>query len=134
MRRILDILVVVATVAACWTWGHTLIQRAEAACTTGSCQDKCKVHNRWCYKATDLTGQPLRGWRFRIGTTATGTALTFCNQSPDGVTPIELDRFSIDRYPNCAKDCAQDTQCTGSPSGDIELTVPDDANTRCRSS
>jgi hypothetical protein len=134
MRRILNILVVVATVAACWSWVDTLLQRAEAACTTRTCQDKCKVHNRWCYKATNLTGQPLKGFRYRMGTTPTGVALLLCNQNPDGGTQIELDRYMVDRYPNCAKDCTQDTECTGSPSGDIETSYPVDENTKCKSS
>jgi len=129
MRRNWDGILGVMIVVACAVWVGTAAQWATAACNTAGCSDTCKVHNRWCNLAS-IPGNPPKGFRYAVAIARTGR----CSQAPDGGTPIELDLIAWDRYPDCAKDCPQDTACTGSPSGDKEASGTFNVETKCKSS
>jgi len=107
-------------------WVSVNAELVQGACATAGCDDKCKLHNRWCGRFNNMD----KGWRYPSTIAPTG----YCSQAPDGGTPIELDLISWDQYPNCAKDCANDNLCTGSPGGDKETSGSRNFNTKCKAS
>lgn len=110
---------VLGTLVCAWLLSTGMLM---AACTLG-CDTGCKAHNRWC--GTWL-GAPA-GYQYRSNVAFTD----YCSEVPDKGRAVEYDTISYDVFPNCTKDCANDTKTTVAPGGMSFTTQSERFKTKC---
>ncbi|GEM_PF-6616355 len=113
------------------TWSLAPGGLLSAACNSANCvNDKCYVHNRYCYK--DGGADRGKTWAKAV-VLQVGNTYYCTNKNTAGGTPAAKDKVTWKEFDNCDYDCPKDGLSTGSPIGnEVSSGTMDAIETECK--